>query len=255
MPALPAFTHDYDGTRVTRIARGHGEGRLGRRRKVEYVGNPDTCAYDGAERRARKADGLLRLHTRRCVEMPASNLRFPGQYFDKETGLHYNGQRDAYDAAIGRFTQPEPLGLFGDINLYRYAFNNPLTFVDPDGRQAVVGGGAGAGSATGGIGGIGKPGGIFSKPKKTEDPLTEALNPRAGSGSRSTSNPQECPPDDECDKKFQQDNALCEAIAGPRYGGRGLAICRSAAVTRFGECRRFGIGGIRTPLHGVDTPL
>ena len=44
------------------------------------------------------------------------NLRLPGQYFDKETNLHYNGARD-YDAGIGRYIQPEPLGLAGGINL------------------------------------------------------------------------------------------------------------------------------------------
>jgi RHS repeat-associated protein len=60
----------------------------------------------------------------------------PGQYFDKETNLHYNGARD-YDPAIGRTIQPEPLGLAGDINLYRYARDNPLTYFDPDGRQAT----------------------------------------------------------------------------------------------------------------------
>jgi type VI secretion system secreted protein VgrG len=63
------------------------------------------------------------------------NLRFPGQYFDRETGLHYNYFRD-YDPAMGRYLQPEPLGLAGDINLYRYARNNPLSYIDPDGAQA-----------------------------------------------------------------------------------------------------------------------
>lgn len=64
------------------------------------------------------------------------NLRLPGQYFDAETNLHYNGARD-YDPAIGRTIQPEPLGLAGDINLYRYARDNPLTYYDPHGRQAT----------------------------------------------------------------------------------------------------------------------
>jgi RHS repeat-associated protein len=63
-------------------------------------------------------------------------LRFPGTYADRETGTLYNGHRDL-DPATGRYFQPEPLGLFGDINLYRYARNNPLRFIDPDGRQAV----------------------------------------------------------------------------------------------------------------------
>jgi RHS repeat-associated protein len=40
------------------------------------------------------------------------NLRFPGQYFDKETNLHYNYFRD-YDPAIGRYIQADPIGILG----------------------------------------------------------------------------------------------------------------------------------------------
>jgi RHS repeat-associated protein len=64
------------------------------------------------------------------------DLGFMGQRRDRETGLWYNGQRDGYDAAIGGYTQAEPLGVQGDINLYRYARSNPLSLVDPDGMQA-----------------------------------------------------------------------------------------------------------------------
>ncbi len=57
------------------------------------------------------------------------NLRFQGQYLDRETGLHYNTFR-FYDPDIGRFTTPDPIGLAGGINLYQYA-PNPLGWVDP----------------------------------------------------------------------------------------------------------------------------
>ncbi|POP74159.1 type IV secretion protein Rhs [Pseudomonas syringae] len=57
------------------------------------------------------------------------NLRFQGQYFDVETGLHYNTFR-YYDPEIGRFTTQDPIGLDGGLNLYRYA-PNPNTWVDP----------------------------------------------------------------------------------------------------------------------------
>ncbi|PIT17312.1 RHS repeat domain-containing protein [Snodgrassella alvi] len=57
------------------------------------------------------------------------NLRYQGQYLDRETGLHYNTFR-YYDPDIGRFTQPDPIGLAGGLNLYQYAPNG-LTWVDP----------------------------------------------------------------------------------------------------------------------------
>lgn len=59
-----------------------------------------------------------------------SNLRFPGQYYDAETGLHYNCHR-YYDPHTGRYITPDPLGLeAGDCNLYRYVLNNPVNKSD-----------------------------------------------------------------------------------------------------------------------------
>ena len=60
------------------------------------------------------------------------NLRFPGQYFDKETGLHYNWYRD-YHPGIGRYIEPDLIGLKGGINLYTYVYNGPVNWVDPVG--------------------------------------------------------------------------------------------------------------------------
>ncbi|EEC0297189.1 RHS repeat protein, partial [Salmonella enterica subsp. enterica] len=56
-------------------------------------------------------------------------LRLPGQYFDEETGLHYNLFR-YYAPECGRFVSQDPIGLAGGLNLYRYA-PNPLTHIDP----------------------------------------------------------------------------------------------------------------------------
>uniref|UniRef100_UPI0020007D96 RHS repeat-associated core domain-containing protein n=5 Tax=Escherichia marmotae TaxID=1499973 RepID=UPI0020007D96 len=59
------------------------------------------------------------------------NLRYQGQYLDRETGLHYNLHR-YYDPDVGRFIVTDPIGLAGGINLYQYA-PNPLSWVDPFG--------------------------------------------------------------------------------------------------------------------------
>lgn len=55
-------------------------------------------------------------------------LRFPGHWFDPETGLHYNRFR-YLDPALGRYLQSDPAGLWGGVNLYAYT-DNPLVSVD-----------------------------------------------------------------------------------------------------------------------------
>jgi len=89
------------------------------------------------------------------------SMRFPGQYADAESGLHYNYFRD-YDPGLGRFGESDPVGLEGDLNTYAYVGASPLRYVDlfglqvaPPGGGAVggaIGGGAAAGSVLGGAG-------------------------------------------------------------------------------------------------------
>lgn len=66
------------------------------------------------------------------------NLRRPGQYHDRETGLYYNMQR-YYDPEIGRYITPDPvLNPTMPGNPYVYAMNNPVLAFDPDGEVPLV---------------------------------------------------------------------------------------------------------------------
>jgi RHS repeat-associated protein len=60
------------------------------------------------------------------------NLRYPGQYFDQESGLHYNLNR-SYHPGGGRYTQADPIDLKGGWNRYSYVGQDPLSNIDPSG--------------------------------------------------------------------------------------------------------------------------
>jgi RHS repeat-associated protein len=66
-----------------------------------------------------------------------SNLRLPGQYFDDETGLHYNLSR-YYDPSKGRYVTSDPIGLNAGINMFSYAYGDPLLIYDPYGLWGLA---------------------------------------------------------------------------------------------------------------------
>jgi RHS repeat-associated protein len=69
------------------------------------------------------------------------NLRFPGQFFENQTGLHYNYLRD-YDPRTGRYIESDPIGIEGGINTYLYVGGRPTMFYDFAGADPVPAGGA-----------------------------------------------------------------------------------------------------------------
>ncbi|SMN12511.1 Rhs family protein [uncultured Candidatus Thioglobus sp.] len=67
------------------------------------------------------------------------NLRFPGQYFDEETNLHYNMMR-YYDPELGRYITSDPIGLKGGLNTYVYAMQNSVVNIDFFGLDVIYNG-------------------------------------------------------------------------------------------------------------------
>lgn len=93
----------------------------GEQKKVWKWGNVDPFGKNAADE---NPEGRGRF---------AFNLRFPGQYYDRETGLHYNWHRD-YNPGIGRYVQSDPIGLIGGLNTYGYVGGSPLVYSDHNGQ-------------------------------------------------------------------------------------------------------------------------
>jgi len=86
------------------------------------------------------------------------NVRFPGQYYDQETGLHYNYFR-YYNPSTGRYITSDPIGIVGgeDLNPFAYVSNKPMNWIDPEGLKKLRGRGGDprlAGSTNGPFGPI-----------------------------------------------------------------------------------------------------
>ncbi|KXZ65124.1 putative deoxyribonuclease RhsC [Acinetobacter venetianus] len=65
------------------------------------------------------------------------NLRFPGQYYDAGTNQFYNHNR-YYNPELGRYMEPDPIGLEGGLNPYAYAGNDPINKIDATGLNATT---------------------------------------------------------------------------------------------------------------------
>ncbi len=116
----------------------------------DHLGTPQTIS-DKDQQVVWQADYAPFGAAQVTVENLVNNIRFPGQYYDQETGLHYNYYR-YYDPQTGRYITSDPIGLNGGLNTYLYANANPIRYFDPNGQSAITWGtfgGAGEGAAAG----------------------------------------------------------------------------------------------------------
>ncbi|MGH8451532.1 RHS repeat-associated core domain-containing protein, partial [Pseudomonas sp.] len=102
--------------------------------QLDHLGTPQELTAPDGEivwSAHYRAYGEIARHDVGKVDNP---LRFQGQYFDAQSGLHYNRHR-YYHPDIGRYLTPDPVKLAGGINAYQYA-PNPTGWVDPLGLSA-----------------------------------------------------------------------------------------------------------------------
>ncbi|WP_227269858.1 RHS repeat-associated core domain-containing protein [Roseobacter weihaiensis] len=173
------------------------------------------------------------------------DLRFPGQWFQSESGLHQNWMRE-YDPTTGRYIQADPLGLVDGASVYGYALQNPNRYIDPRGTcigplavacAGAFGGGisipSGAGSGLAIALGIGAAVTPTTPGDGTagEDAKNDATE---GDGS--------CEKDDgvDCEKQYQDDLDVCRALGKRKSRLAQANMCYGTAELRRNECERYG---------------
>ncbi len=103
--------------------------------QLDHLGTPQELTdYSGEIMWSAKYRAYGNLATLDIAEID-NPLRFHGQYFDAETGLHYNRHR-YYNPGTGRFLTPDPIKLAGGLNNYQYV-PNPTGWVDPLGLACL----------------------------------------------------------------------------------------------------------------------
>ncbi|WP_406303168.1 DUF6531 domain-containing protein [Streptomyces sp. NBC_00885] len=133
-PETVALTWDHDGVKpVTQVER-----RLLDQAEVDRRFFAIVTDLIGTPRELVDEQGEVAWHTRATLwgtttwnrgATAYTPLRFPGQYFDPESQLHYNRHRH-YDPESGRYVSPDPLGLVPAPNAVAYV-DNPTRWIDP----------------------------------------------------------------------------------------------------------------------------
>jgi RHS repeat-associated protein len=181
------------------------------------------------------------------------NLRFPGQYFDVESGWNHNGFRN-YVPALGRYVEPDPLGRLGSgNNLYAYVGDNPINFIDPFGQDVWLEGPSGNEPAGHLSINVGDPNGNYNSYSfgVNGDPWL------GGEVYQDTSLGGEILPGYYLKTTTAQDayvKALLDAELGKKAPYRPWRTCRSFSQGEFNRIRGLGIGSPAAPPSRSPAP-
>lgn len=182
-------------------------------------------------------------------------LRFPGQWFQSESGLHQNWMRD-YDPTTARYLQADPLGLVDGPSVYGYALQNPGRYIDPRGELvwvlpwlygAVVGGGGTAVGTGASVAGVVVGAGILSAvggSPTADGTVPDAVTTDENDWCEDT--------DDGCDDQYEADMDQCNLQYNgckrlsslPGYPTRSQCfrtklVCERRAFKDFQTCRGY----------------
>ena len=210
---------------------------------VDHLNTP-RAIYDSAQQLRWKWEQQEPFGVNPPDENPSSlgayefNLRFPGQYFDKETNLHYNYFRD-YDPVLGRYEQSDPIGLRGGLNTFAYVSGSPISLTDPLGLQVLPmpprlpppGGSSGSGGRSSSPGGVWEDIGGGTGGSVWEDISGKG----AGSSNGRTPN-DDCL--EKCRDSYVTNVAMCAVVARAFWGLMGSARCYANAMDIRVECEK-----------------
>jgi RHS repeat-associated protein len=106
--------------------------------RTDHIGRP-IFATDGTGSKVWEATYLPfgGVHTIGTIVPLNIDLRFPGQWYQSESGLYQNWMR-GYDPTTGRYLQADPLGLIDGPSVYGYALQNPQSYIDFFGEETTV---------------------------------------------------------------------------------------------------------------------
>jgi RHS repeat-associated protein len=102
--------------------------------RADHIGRP-VFATDASGAKMWEVSYLPFGGVRVATGSPTAS-RFPGQWYQSESGLHQNWMRD-YDPTTGRYIQPDPLGLIDGASVYGYVKQNPGRWIDPTGEYCT----------------------------------------------------------------------------------------------------------------------